>query len=73
MPDHIKNQRLQPFQLPPGEESIKTHPRGKLTNVTKQNTKETLSGLKGLCPQEGEPTGPKDKENTRIVEPFEIL
>ena len=23
MPDHIKNQRLQPFQLPPGEESVK--------------------------------------------------
>ena len=71
MPDNIKNQRLQPFQLPPGEESIKTHPRGELTNVRNRKP-ETQSGLKGLCPQEGETTGPKDKENTTIVEPLKF-
>ena len=72
MPDHIKNQRLQPFQLPLAKESIKTHPRGETYKCNKQKTKKTQSGLKGLCPQEGEPTGPKDKENTRIVEPLKF-
>ena len=72
MPDHVKNQRLQPFQLPLGEESIKTHPRGGTYKCNEQKTKEIQSGLKGLCTKEGEQSGPKDKENTRIVEPLKF-
>ena len=45
---------------------------GETYKCNKQKTQETQSGLKGLCPQEGEPTGTKDKENTRIVEPLKF-
>ena len=60
------------FNSSPGEESIKTHPRVE-NHSNKQKTQETQSGLKGLCPQEGEPTGTKDKEKTRIVEPLKFF
>ena len=60
------------FNSPLGEESTKTHPMGETYKCNKQKTQETQSGLKGLCPQEGEPTGTKDKENTRIVEPLKF-
>ena len=71
MPEHIKNQRLQPFQPPPWERSqSRPIPGGKLK--CKQKTQETQSGPKGLCPQEGEPTGPKDKEDIRVIEPLKF-
>ena len=66
----IKDYNL--FTSPLGEESIKTHPRGETNKCNKQKTKETQSRLKGLCPQEGESTGPKNKENTGIVEPLKF-
>ena len=74
MPDHIKK-KIKDYSLfnsPLGEESIKTHPRRETYKCDKQKTKETQSGLSGLCTQEGEPTGPKDKENTGIVEPLKF-
>ena len=71
LPENIKNQRLQPFQLPPGEESIKTHPRGE-TFQYKQKAKETQSGPKGFCPQEGE-SGPKNKEDIGTTESLEFF
>ena len=72
LPENIKNQRLQPFQLPPpGEESIKTHPRGE-TLQHKQKAKETQSGPKGLCPQEGE-SGPKNKKDIGATESLEFF
>ena len=70
IPDHIKNQRLQPFQLPPGTGVNPDPPKGGNDKCNKQKTKETQSGLKGLSPQEGESTGPENKENIRIVEPL---
>ena len=68
-----KNAKVEMEKITPGEESIKTHPRGETHKCNKQKTRETQSGLKGLCPQKGEPTGPKDKENIRIVEPLKVF
>ena len=67
MPDHIKNQRLQPFQLPPGEESIKTHPRGELTNVTNRRPKRPNQGSKGFVPRKG------NQQAQRIKKILELL
>ena len=39
IPDQIKNQRLQPFLLPQGQESIQTHPRGEMTNPANRKPK----------------------------------
>ena len=71
LPENIKNQRLQPFQLPPGRRLIKTHPRGE-TFQHKQKAKETQSGPKGFCPQEGEP-GPKNKKDIGATESLKLF
>ena len=42
--------------------------QGGKDKLYKQKTKETQSGLKGILPQEGEPTGPENQENIRTVE-----
>ena len=72
IPDQIKNQRLQPFLPPQGQDSIQTHSRGENGKLSKQKTKETLSGPKGFSPQEGESTGPENQENIRTVEPLKF-
>ena len=52
LPENIKNQRLQPFQLPPpGEESIKTHPRGELNNI--KRPRRPNQGPKAFVPRKG--------------------
>ena len=53
MPDHIKNQRLQPFQLP--QERSKSRPTqgGTLTNVTNRRPKRPNQGSNGFVPRKG--------------------
>ena len=67
IPDQIKNQRLQPF-LPPGTGVNPDPPRGEEDKLSKQETKETQSGLKGTLPKKGEPTSPENQENIGTVE-----
>ena len=72
MPDHIKNQRLQPFLPPPRDKSQSRPTKGGNNKSSKQKTKETQLGPKGFSPQEGKSTGPENKENTRIVDPLKF-
>ena len=67
MPEHIKNQRLQPFQLPPGREVSQDPPKGELTNVTNRRPKRPNQGSKGFVPRKGNQQAQKIKKILELL------
>ena len=67
IPDQIKNQRLQPFLPPQGQELIQTHPRGEEDKLSKQETKETQSGLRAPFPRKGNQQAQKIKKILELL------
>ena len=72
LPDEIKNQRLQPF-LPLPRINPDPPKGGEEIQSSKQETKGTQSGPKGLPSKEGEPTSTKDQEDPGTFEPLNFF
>ena len=75
IPAEIKNQRLQPFLLPPGKGTNPSPPRGD------KEIRKSTSKLPGRDPirapghpnEEGQPQGRKNQKDTRTIEPLKFF
>ena len=71
MPEHIKNQRLQPFQPPPWDRSqSRPIPEGKLSNINKRPRRPN-QGPKAFAPKKGN-QAQRIKKILRVIEPLKL-
>ena len=67
IPDQIKNQRLQPYLAPPGSGVNPDPTKGGEDKLSKQEIKETQSGLRAPFPRKGNQQAQKIKKILELL------